>query len=244
MSKFYKIALNHAWKLRDDFDAHLYLDGLAEEHRPPKEYRARSVNRNHFRAPMAKAGGPYMCSMTAAISAGYWIIQQGSHRIVSYYGCDMVYQKDEANHFYGHGGDKGPMMGNFVQNSDYAVKYSRLFVFGLLNRVLFLNSSGQEGTQLPLPILPMGREFPMMVEWVLSHPVAQTILRHGLEALIAEQNLKTDVFKERLQVFNKSKEAKEILQQISEQWVPVVEAMPEMSDIVRKMLDQRVPLPT
>ncbi len=244
MTGFYKIALNRAWKLREDFDAHVYLEGLPEEDRPPKEYRLKSVNRNTFRAPMAKAGGPYLCSMTAAIAAGYWMIQQGSHRIISYYGCDMVYKKGQANHFYGHGGDKGPMMGTFVQNNDYHVKYTRLFVFGLLNRVLFLNSSGEVGTQLPLPIIPMGREFPALVDWVMGHPLGQTVIRRGVEAFLAEQNLKTDVFKERLQVFNKSEEAKEILEKIAKHWTPVVETMPELGEVVAKMLDQRVPHPT
>ncbi|MGB1235089.1 MAG: hypothetical protein ACPG5U_05100 [Planktomarina sp.] len=244
LSLYYKIALNHAWKLRDDFDAHVFLDSLPDEDRPPADYDITRISRNVFRRSVNKAGGNFVTTMTAATSAGYWSIYTGGPQIVSYYGCDMVYGKGTIpNHFYGTGGDTGPLLNKFIFNIDYPQKYARLFVYGLFNRTLMLNGSGQIGTQLSLPVVKLGDEFPELCPWVLKHPKAQAILRRGTDALIAETNLMTPVFSERMRVFNNSDEAKEVLEEISLVWAPVAQMLTNFQPIIQAMVAQKSPEP-
>lgn len=225
LDDYFTVALNHAWKLRPDFNAHVFLDSLPNIHRPPEGYPAASISRQRVMGGITNAGGIYLTGMTAATSAGYWSIHNRPQRTFSYFGCDMVYSDTDANHFYGSFGDAGPMLGTFIHNAHYPAKYARLFVYGLLNRKLFLNASGLDGTQLSLPIVPLGQEHTDLCEQVMNHPIAHDILRCGLDAILYEQSVKTPIFNRRLLVFNKDPQAAIILDHIANQWQPVVDLL-------------------
>lgn len=235
LSDYYRIALNKAWRLRPDFQAHVFLESLKSEDRPPKTYRAKSVSRANFGPALNKAGGPFLCSVSVTFAAAFWAVVRQRQKVISVYGCDMVFpgkDSESPSHFYG-SGDQGPLLGTFIFNRDYAHKSARLFTFALQHRLLILNGSGQDGTKLGLPIVRLGDETSDLRRMVLSHPIAHDILRKGQEAFITEARLRTDAFDQRLLKFNTDPSVPPILEEMTRAWDPVVDLIAQLqTDVI------------
>ncbi len=101
---FYKIAVNHAWHIRDDFDYLVYPDDFPDREKPQKEdcFSGIQISNIDYMKAIDKAGGIIFAGATMAFATGYWAVSNINSRLIGYYASDMVYdQKDGQTHFYG-----------------------------------------------------------------------------------------------------------------------------------------------
>lgn len=98
------VAINNAWRLRDDWDVHIAPDDFPADRLPPhpgadqrRLGSADYVPANNDYGGVAYAGG------TMAFSAGYWVLAALRPSAMIIVGCDMIYPATGQTHFYGTG---------------------------------------------------------------------------------------------------------------------------------------------
>lgn len=146
LTGFRKIAINHAWRLRLDFDLCIYPADFPERERPTLHFTQASAD--DYLPAIHRAGGLIMCGATMAFAAGYYAVDAFPGSTLVFLGCDMIYE-GERTHFYGRG-DPDPLRSHISLRSLEA-KSARLFGWGLLHDSLLLNWSTLPRSRLVFP---------------------------------------------------------------------------------------------
>ena len=98
------LAINNAWRIRDDWDILVHPEDFPVENRPRRTERSqRIVSAKEYVPAQNKYGGFVYAGGTMAFTAGYWALAALHPAVLAYLGCDMVYPKSGKSHFYGRG---------------------------------------------------------------------------------------------------------------------------------------------
>jgi len=98
------VAINNAWRLRNDWD---YL--IAPDDFPPDRFpetrtaTQRLITSADYVPANNRFGGVFYAGGTMAFTAGYWALATLRPTVMAFLGCDMVYTRPGATHFYGSG---------------------------------------------------------------------------------------------------------------------------------------------
>ena len=103
------VAINNAWRIRDDWSHLIYPEDFADENKPAKGVGHAFVEFDQFVPANNAYGGIVYAGGTMAFTAAYWVLHALRPDIIAFIGCDMIYEP-EANgtHFYGNG-DADPL---------------------------------------------------------------------------------------------------------------------------------------
>ncbi|MFZ7090937.1 hypothetical protein [Primorskyibacter sp. 2E233] len=98
------VAINNAWRVRDDWDYHVAPDDFPKD-RSPDGLRGdqRQIGSDSYVPTNNQYGGIIYAGGTMAFSAGYWALSALRPEILVFAGCDMVYPASGNTHFYGTG---------------------------------------------------------------------------------------------------------------------------------------------
>lgn len=98
------VAINNAWRVRDDWDYLISPDDFPAE-RKPKSVREdqRLIKSSDYVPANNKFGGVFYAGGTMAFTAGYWALEALKPRVLAFLGCDMIYPATGKTHFYGKG---------------------------------------------------------------------------------------------------------------------------------------------
>lgn len=149
------LALNNAHRAVARTDIALYAGDLPPELRHPAAARIGRSTPDYLPA-MQACGGFVFCGATIAFAAAYWTMCHYPHSQVLFFACNMVYDSPQS-HFYGQG-KPDPLRRNLTLQSLEA-KSLRVFYFGLLHEVLFLNASPEPASRLQIPRVPAEQAF-------------------------------------------------------------------------------------
>jgi hypothetical protein len=223
LSAFTRIAINRSWALRKDFDIHVGLKFMEEQHAPPKDYKLRRVKRTDYNPHLKKAGGNFLCSPSVALVAGYWAVHTQPCDTISYFGCDLVFEPARhggRTHFYGVS-DAGPLFNKHPCMRRQDLKSVRLFVWALLHRIVVLNASAEPGSLLAYPVCRLDQDRDRIFARTMASKVTPEILARGCEAFAFEERTRIAAFDGRWQAFANNPDAIAILDATLERWEPV-----------------------
>lgn len=98
------VAINNAWRVRDDWDDLIYPEDM-DPGRLPKGYapHQRAITAKDFVPAQNSYGGFVYAGGTMAMTAGYWALHALRPSVIAFHGCDMVYSDGPETHFYGKG---------------------------------------------------------------------------------------------------------------------------------------------
>lgn len=234
---YHRIAINKSWRVRRDFDSHVFLMSLPEEERPPLAAGMQPVKVGDFTPVLRNAGGLYLTSGSVAMIAGYWAIARRGVNFLSYYGCDLVFTNPdgENTHYYGTG-DTGPLVGNFQYNLRQRERSIRLMYWGLLHNVVVTNSSAQDGSLLAFPKAPLNIENTELLEDILSSQETYRFMRKASNAWISEMRLRTPAFRLRQKLFENDPEAVAAMHTIMDAWAELEPMVKEYTDRVEALV--------
>lgn len=98
------VVINNAWRVRDDWSHLVYPHDFPDDRHPPAVEPAQTlVTEADFVPAQNRQGGFVYAGGTMAYTAGYWALDVMRPRVMAFLGCDMVYPKTGATHFYGTG---------------------------------------------------------------------------------------------------------------------------------------------
>lgn len=219
LPRFQKVAINKSWRLRKDFDYHVFLKSLPEKDMPTGKSGMKGVDQTRFREALRAAGGLYVCSGSVAMIAGYWALPNLAPKVVCYYGCDLVFSPDAhgRTHYY-EGGDTGPLVGNFQYNLRQQERSIRLMCWGLFNNAVFLNASGLEGSLLAFPKVTLDQAGNAILAKVRKMKSAQNLMKASAEVFAFEMATRTEKFEAKQRIFEENEEALNALSQILDKW--------------------------
>lgn len=149
-----KVAVNNAWRVRQDFDHTVYPGDFPPDRRPPAEYAAMHVSNAEYEPMLNAAGGIVFCGATMAFVVGYWAAQSLQSDVIGFFALDMVYRGDKT-HFYGRG-TADPLRKN-VTLQNLEAKSARLFLWALARGKLLVNCSCSPESRLVFPRIPLDR---------------------------------------------------------------------------------------
>lgn len=188
-----KIAVNNAWKLRPDFHIHICPNDFPDNQKPPKDYKARRVQNVGYTPALRRAGGTMFCGATMAFCAGYYTLNASSFRIITFFGCNMVYQGAET-HFYGKG-QPDPIK---VEAATYAsiknlkAKASRMFLIGLLMDTLMINIAPHPNGNLTIPTTRYSGDITNQYKEIMADTALHDILVRATANLMKERKFPGD----------------------------------------------------
>ncbi len=232
LSNYHRIAINKSWRLRDDFNTHVFLRSLKPKDRPDAAGGMTSVGIEVFANVLNKAGGLFITSGSVAMIAGYWAATHCDARYVSFFGCDLVFDTttdQPKTHYYGTG-DEGPLLGNFQYNLRQEERAIRLFIWGLMHRVIMTNSSALPGTKLCFPHLSVDAESNDVFREVFASRECAELLKLGGQGLAFEAMHRTETFYKKQKLFEADEDALAAMNAILDNWGgyrPAIEAFNE-----------------
>jgi len=98
------VAINNAWRVRQDWDYLVHPDDLPADRLPPVINEGQSIITAADYVPAQNGyGGFVYAGGTMAFTASYWALHALRPRVIGYIGCDMVYPATGQTHFYGTG---------------------------------------------------------------------------------------------------------------------------------------------
>ena len=98
------VAINNAWRVRDDWNDLIFPDDFPEDRWPPSIAEDQQIVRAADYVPLQNAfGGFVYAGGTMAFTASYWALAALKPRVIAVMGCDMVYDNSAKTHFYGKG---------------------------------------------------------------------------------------------------------------------------------------------
>ncbi|MEM9105420.1 MAG: hypothetical protein AAGC96_07165 [Pseudomonadota bacterium] len=143
------VSINNAWRIRDDWDYHIYPDDFPEENRPVRLSAAQqSIDSSDFVPANNEFGGIVYAGGTMAYTAGYWALSALRPRVLAYLGCDMVY-RGQATHFYGQG-EADPLRED-VTLASLEAKSARLMTIAARQNCACINLSENPESRLLFP---------------------------------------------------------------------------------------------
>lgn len=147
------VAVNNAWKIRDDWDYLLHAGDFPDERRPLKSsLKSGQVRLSHEAyVPANNAfGGIVYAGGTMAFSTAYWVLHRLKPDIIAFCGCDMVYsQTNSPSHFYGNGTADPLRADPTLQNLE--AKANRLMLLASFENCMCLNLSVLPESRLTFP---------------------------------------------------------------------------------------------
>lgn len=150
-SGYQKVAINNAWRLRDDWDFHIFPEDFPLENIPSNvNPHTQTVTYKDFVPEQNKYGGFVYAGGTMAFTAAYWALGALNPDVLGFIGCDMVYSTDGSNtHFYGNGAPD-PLRDDATLQSLEA-KSQRLKVLAAQQACLCVNLSSLPASRLLFP---------------------------------------------------------------------------------------------
>ncbi|WP_147126977.1 hypothetical protein [Shimia ponticola] len=98
------VAINNAWRIRDDWDDLIFPEDFPEERRPTEISEQQDLIEAEAFVPAQNAfGGFLFAGATMAFTAAYWTLHTYKPKVIGFLGCDMVYAAAGSTHFYGTG---------------------------------------------------------------------------------------------------------------------------------------------
>ena len=98
------VAINNAWRVRDDWDDLIHPDDFPEDRWPQEPGADQRVIRADTYVPLQNTfGGFVYAGGTMAFTASYWALAALKPKVIAVMGCDMVYDDSAKTHFYGKG---------------------------------------------------------------------------------------------------------------------------------------------
>ena len=97
------VAINNAWRVREDWDFAIHPEDFPTHRRPVTGPGQVLVGADNFVPVQNRFGGFVYAGGTMAFTAGYWALGALRPRVMGFFGCDMVYPKAGQTHFYGTG---------------------------------------------------------------------------------------------------------------------------------------------
>lgn len=98
------VAINNAWRVRDDWDYLVAPDDFPADRRPTRLGPGQRVIGSDVYVPANNQyGGVLYAGGTMAFTAGYWALWALRPRVLAFLGCDMIYADQKRSHFYGEG---------------------------------------------------------------------------------------------------------------------------------------------
>ncbi|RBW53073.1 hypothetical protein [Ruegeria sp. A3M17] len=123
------VAINNAWRIRDDWDFLIHPEDFPVRNRPDVLARGQSiVEADEYVPHQNKFGGFVYAGGTMAFTAGYWALAALQPAVLAFFGCDMIYPNSGKTHFYGNGA-ADPLRADVTLRSLEA-KSARLALFG------------------------------------------------------------------------------------------------------------------
>lgn len=147
------IAINNAWRIRDDWDYNIYPEDFPVANQPSQLKQWQQViTASDYVTAQNYFGGFVYAGGTMSFTAGYWALSALKPDVLLFIGCDMVYTNSGAQtHFYGFG--SADPLRNDVTLQSLEAKSARLFQIALQNNCLCLNLSDQLHSRLTFPII-------------------------------------------------------------------------------------------
>jgi hypothetical protein len=133
------VAINNAWRIRDDWNAAVFPWDFPEDRRPETGPDQRLVTEDAFVPAQNALGGFVYAGATMAFTAGYWALQELRPKVIAVYGCDMHYAATGPTHFYGTGAPD-PLRQDITLRSLEA-KSARLMVLAAMQGCAMVNLS-------------------------------------------------------------------------------------------------------
>lgn len=97
------VAINNAWRLREDWDDLVCPWDFPEDRRPLPGPHQRLILQEDFVPAQNAFGGFVYAGGTMAFTTAYWILAALKPRVIAVFGCDMHYPATGPTHFYGTG---------------------------------------------------------------------------------------------------------------------------------------------
>lgn len=143
------VAINNAWRVRDDWDDLIYPEDFPLDRRPRTVTGGRRlIDAAQFVPAQNAYGGFVYGGGTMAFTAGYWALHALRPRVLAFLGCDMVYPSKGPTHYYGTG-SADPLRAD-VTLQDLGAKSARLAVLAAAQGCACVNLSEDE-SQLLFP---------------------------------------------------------------------------------------------
>ena len=98
----YMIAINNAWKIRNDWTHNIFPTDFPLENRPTNKLNQYIISAKDYVPAQNSYGGFVYAGGTMALTAAYWTLAILKPKNLFFLGCDMVYGSGK-NHFYGMG---------------------------------------------------------------------------------------------------------------------------------------------
>lgn len=145
------LAINNAWKVRDDWDFLIHPEDFPLENRPQSLAKNQSIITANDYVPIQNTyGGFVYAGGTMAFTSAYWALGALKPDILAFIGCDMVYPSTgEATHFYGTG-VADPLRDDVTLQSLEA-KSTRLFYLAAQQKCLCINLSIADQSRMVFP---------------------------------------------------------------------------------------------
>ena len=145
------VAINNAWKLRQDLDYAIYPEDFPTQRQPKNSHvKKKIITAKEYVPIQNKFGGFVYAGGTMAFTAGYWALGTLNPDVIAYLGCDMIYSdKISDNHFYGKGA-ADPLRDDITLQSLEA-KSARLMAIAKFNNCSVVNLSEQDQSRLLFP---------------------------------------------------------------------------------------------
>lgn len=134
------VAINNAWRVRDDWDTVIYPEDFPLDRRPQVVTGdKRVIEASQFVPAQNRFGGFVFAGGTMAFTAGYWALHALKPRIMAFLGCDMIYPSQGPTHYYGTG-TADPLRDD-VTLQDLGAKSARLAMFAAAEGCMCVNLS-------------------------------------------------------------------------------------------------------
>lgn len=145
------VAINNAWKVRDDWDYLIHPEDFPASNRPQLISAGQSIITAKDYVPIQNTyGGFVYAGGTMAFTSAYWALGALKPDILAFIGCDMVYPATgEATHFYGTG-VADPLRDDVTLQSLEA-KSTRLFYLAAQQQCLCINLSIADESRMVFP---------------------------------------------------------------------------------------------
>ena len=145
------VAINNAWRVREDWDYLIYPEDFPLENRPKKTSSGQvMITAQEFVPAQNSFGGFVYAGGTMAFTTAYWVLAHLRPQVIAFIGCDMVYPSTGVpTHFYGTG-NADPLRDDLTLQSLEA-KSARLFYLAYQNNCLCLNLSTKDESRLVFP---------------------------------------------------------------------------------------------
>lgn len=173
------VAINNAWAVRSDWDDLIFPEDFPSDRRPGQlTAQQRLIDASAFVPAQNAYGGIVFAGGTMAFTAGYWALHALRPRVLAYLGCDMVYPRHGATHFYGTGA-ADPLRAD-VTLQDLGAKSARLALLAAQQGCLCVNLSTEPSELL----------FPRMTLQMVQSPTAPLPdTKHNSSILSQEETL-------------------------------------------------------